>query len=409
MASSSSSSSSSDHKKTKKSKKNKKEKRSKKDKKEKKASKSKKSKDVGVSKTDLILSRMPPNFDADEVVRLTSKLLEMCEEVANELEAMFKQLDKGKPVDLASMPDKGLQKKVRHMLQCCCLEKCGSAEFKKPKSVEASLKEVFRVLLADAKSKNEYARLQMLHPSVMVLDAEELQPAAPAVLERDDSAEEEVPEVAEPPKIVRVGPQVPTAEQRAEGQALAQEGEEDDDAGPKPLGEERVGVNWDMLKTFEAKPKRESWMLEAPDDMTAAFGDMPAKQDVFAVRRSPAEEKKAQEQIEAYNKKNDRGQSLLEQTQAGKYQNTSGVQESARKKFKSMNDMWGMSEGQQTAAAAQKAEEASRPLGARRPFDPERDMRSSRGTSKEDFAKFVEQSKGISDRFHSSGKQTSFL
>mmetsp|Transcript_55830 Transcript_55830/g.148775 ORF Transcript_55830/g.148775 Transcript_55830/m.148775 type:complete len:409 (-) Transcript_55830:64-1290(-) len=408
MASSSSSSSSSDHKKAKKSKRSKKEKKGKKDKKEKKVPKSKKSKDDGVSKTDLILSSMPPNFDADEVVRLTSKLLETSDEVAGELEAMFKQLDKGKPVDLASMPDKGLQKKVRHMLQCCCLEKCGAAEFKKPKSVEASLKEVFRILLAEAKSKVEYAKLQMQHPSVMVLDEADLQqPEADEVVEKEHSPVEQEPEATLPSKSVRVGPQMPTAEERAEGLALAQE--EDDDAGPKLPGEERVGVNWDMLKTFEAQPKREAWMLEAPDGMAEAFGDLPAQKDQFAVRRSPAEEKKAQEQIEAYNKKNDRGQSLLEQTQAGKYQNTSGVQESARKKFKSMNDMWGMSEGQQTAHAAQKAEEAARPMGARRPFDPERDMRSSRGASKEEFAQLVEKSKAISDRFHSSGKQTSFL
>lgn len=149
-------------------------------------------------------------------------------------------------------------------------------------------------------------------------------------------------------------------------------------------------------------------MTQAHDSLGGMFVDTPAgahsRADQFTATRSKAE-------VEAFEKAmKERGGSLLEQTREGQFardDNQKKVDE-MHKARTAYEDQWGMSEKQQDMKRLGVAGGGA--SVARKPFNPEEDMKVRKPMAAADFNKFVEEAGGeLAGRFARGGLATSFL
>lgn len=425
MSSSESSSSSGKAKRHEKSKKDKskKDKKVKKDKKakkeDKKAKKSKK--DAASSKKDAKRVEQAKEWFCDrlDAVKYTRQLLEIDANVATELEALFEMLDEGEVVRIDGLANKQVKKKLRHLLQALKLTPDGETGFKTPDR-KVSFTFLFNDCLRRANEKNAAEAAANASPEVISLDAEppaapQVQ-AAPAVVDARDAVaaecgeEDDMPSEVLPPepkaKRPRLkGPQLPMPGIGAvEGSDEEEEvSDAADDQGPRLVGEERAGVDLNSIEF--TGPKRESWMTDA-GKLGGMFvdGTRVRQTDKYEVKRTKAEEEAYEKMMKA------RGPSLLQETKEGKFdrEDAKSHVDDMRKKLTANDELWGQSEKQQDRSKLGATAPKTGP--ARRPFNPEEDMKVRKQMSGGDFAKFCEEAGDqMSARFSRSQISTSFL
>jgi len=416
MSSSSSSSSSSQvkKKKEKKSKKKDKKKDKKSDKKDKKAEKKT---DKKAKKEAKRLERTADwDFDRSEVNRLVAQLLQLDEDIADELRAVFQQIDGGDVVRIDGLDNKSARKKLRHLFQSFGLIVAGEQGFRTP-TKKVSFVQLFEESLKKAKGSGKATstsaapsqddagakKRASLEAKYQPMEVDEA--AAPAAEAEPPSeflafGETEAPASAPAPQKKVVGPKLPGADLGpAGGEDSEDEGPEEADMGPRVEGQEREGVDLDRVPK---RSERQAWMSMMHESMSGAFGDGdgPGRKDKYEVQRSQEERKKFEE---AYAK---RGKSLLEEQRENKFVGHEEEHANVRKRKVGPSDIWGMSakdiESGGVAAAAPKEQ--------RRSFDPEKDMEVAKPVSREQFNSLVENSAGaLSGRFSRSQIATSFL
>lgn len=217
----------------------------------------------------------------------------------------------------------------------------------------------------------------------------------------------EVAEVLPPtssPNTRKVGPQLPLPGIGAvgcDGSSTEEEGNENE-AGPKMAGEERDGIDLNAMPRQQSV--REEWMTTPHASMAGAFADCPGplkKADKFEVKRSDKDR-------EAFERafKEARGPSLLEEQRNNKFAGREEEMEKMRKLKSGTSDIWGMSVGMQARGGA----EGVQPTAAsRKAFDPERDLKSTKQMSSDEFNSLVQNSASGLGRFHRGQVATSFL
>lgn len=351
--------------------------------------------------------------DKPEAVRLIKALVQIDSNLDSELEGVFTAIDSGEIVRIDGLENKQVRKKLRHLLQALRLSPADGQAFKSPDK-KVSFTALFRNCLKGAR----------LGTSAAVPDPEmcrEVQPTDPrghtaraagnadAVEAAPASVDEQPENIPAPAKRGPVGPQLPMPGIGPAGTSGVGASDEEPDAdGPRMEGEERQGVDLDALYD---KLQRPEWMTVPCAELAGAFGEAPPRKgDRFSVKRT-------REEQEAFEKAmQDRGDSLLQQKMEGKFtEHTKAGDEAVehlRKQARKAQEVWGLSEKDQQRAAAGilPGTQSSGPSAGRRAFDPERDMRSVKPISKDDFAKLVENSgSDLMGRFSRSQVSTSFL
>lgn len=351
--------------------------------------------------------------DKPEAVRLIKALVQIDSSLASELEGVFTSIDSGETVRLDGLENKQVKKKLRHLLQALRLSPADGQAFKSPDK-KVSFTALFRICLKGAglgtsaavpdpdKRKEVQTTDQQGHTARAPGNADAVEAAPVSVDEQPDN-------IAAPAKRGPVGPQLPMPGIGPAGNSGVGDSDEEPDAdGPRMEGQERQGVDLDALYD---KLQRPEWMTVPCAELAGAFGEAPPRKgDRFAVKRTPEEQ-------EAFEKAmKDRGDSLLQQRMDGKFSEHTKAGDEAveqlRKQSRKAQEVWGLSEKDQQRAAAGTlpGSQSSGPSTGRRAFDPERDMRSVKPISRDDFAKLVENSgSDLMGRFSRSQVSTSFL
>ncbi|CAE8603843.1 unnamed protein product [Polarella glacialis] len=359
------------------------------------------------------------NCERGDAVKHMIGLLELDSNIDEELEGVFSAIDDGETIRLDGLENKQARKKLRHLLQAFRLIQEDGGQAYRSAEIQVSFSSIFKQCLEKSRAHHdaEVAAAGEVKAKVRAKIAEaaakrkaeakafEAQRKADprAGYDGEDDGLEEAALQAQPKK--RVGPQLPGASVGAAFGEDTEEEEEHED-GPRIEGEERQGVD---LRTVDWKSDRDEWMtmglpgMENNMFVNGNGGVTSVKGEKFEVKRSQAEK-------EAFEKAfKERGPSLLEQQMDGKFVDAADEQERVKRLKVGPSELWGMSGKDQERETMRPGERANL-TASRKTFDPEKDMRSQKPMSSDEFSKLVQNSKdGIGGRFSRGGFASSFL
>jgi len=385
-----------------KSKKSKKEKQHRKNMKNK--SKSKSKKDDKKAKKEKSDKSAIWDYDRSEAIRLVGQLLSYSADICEELMGVVEALDKGEIVSIDGLENKQIKKKVRHLLQALKLVHIEGKGFQSPNRrvsfaalLDACVSEATSLGVDPALPAQEApACTNLCGTNPEMATKQELHDPIEDVVEHcgDET-------VQEPSKPRVKGPQLPLPCISSNANVPECESSEESEEGPRIEGTERQGVDLDGLPEVA---QHEEWMSMPHAEIAGAFIGEPgksAKKEQFAVGRSE-EERAAFE--DAFKK---RGPSLLQQVAEGNFSDSRDEVERRHKKQKSSQDLWGRSAREQQR---QSADNASCGGAMHRSFDPEKDLKTVKPISGEDFSRLVSNSNSdLAGRFGRGHFTTSFL